>query len=262
MNKEFIFVLVIGSVAMVLMVGAVIFFVVLYQQKLIKKAAEYKMIEALLKDLEISTLNSTIDTQEAERKRIATELHDRVGSMLSAVKLHFGAFSNNDPQNPKVLMLSKLLDDSLDEVRRISHNMTSGVLSKFGLEPALVDLKRTINASDRISMEIYFNNIDKKMSKDLEINLYRIIQESVSNVLKHADATEINVQLTRHEDGHLTLMIEDNGRGFDVNQAKSNSMGLQNIKNRASTFNGELNIDSFVGHGTTITIDFPISSAE
>ncbi len=210
------FVLIMGTLTLLLVVLAVIFFAFLFQRKLIKKQRAFREIENLLQKQEVKAAYQVLEAQEQERKRIAEDLHDRLGSRLAAVKLHFHAFRNNSNNTDSFFNTgSNLLDEAIDEVRDISHNMLSGVLSKFGLVGALQDLKDTLEASKQLTFQIHTSHLEDRLDLEIEVSLYRIVQELVSNVLKHAQATEIILQVNRFE-GEILLIAEDNGVGFEM----------------------------------------------
>ncbi|NVO11897.1 MAG: sensor histidine kinase [Bacteroidales bacterium] len=235
---------------------------------LAEKNSEIKeqKITELIKDQELKSMSAMMEGQEGERKRIAQDLHDRLGSMLSMVKLHFKSVEENIQtlRENNILMYSKannLLDEACDEVRKIANDLTSGILNKFGLIPALNNLKESIEATGQLKIEVLnFGFDESRLDYNIEINLYRIIQELISNILKHSKASEVSIQLLKKEK-QLNIVVEDNGLGFDINQAKNRKgMGLKNIESRVNSLNGEFNIDSGKGAGTTITIDIPLKS--
>lgn len=222
---------------------------------------ERNRVDELLKTQELSSIMNVIEVQEKERKRIAQELHDKLGSMLSVVKLHFKKSENNlqklQQQNKdEYEKANKLLDQACDEVRKIAHNLVSGVLRKFGLVAALEDLKTTIVQSGQLDMELMTTGMDERLSWDYELNLYRIIQELLSNTMKHADATEVSVQLLRNN-GNLNIVYQDNGIGFSLEQIKF-GMGLKNIESRLDKLNGKMDIDTGRGGGSTFKFDIEI----
>lgn len=219
---------------------------------------EKRKVEELLQKQELKSINAMIIGQEGERKRIARDLHDRLGSILSMVKIHFKSVE----ENIEMLKISnlkqyekanELLDIACDEVRKISHDMASGVLNKFGLVAALEDLKEILEQSEKIEVEFIAHGLDDRLDNDVEIAIYRIVQELLSNVLKYAKATEISIQLLKGKNG-INLIVEDNGVGFELND-EINGIGLKNIASRVDALEGLLNIDSAIGKGTTITVD-------
>ena len=218
-----------------------------------------KKVDELLREQEIKSLRSYLSGQDEERKRIAGDLHDRLGSTLSATKLYFNSItgSNWDKGN-SFDKANQLLDTAVDEVRDISHNLLSGAISKFGLTTALTELKETISNTNQIRMEVFINGLDIRLNSKTELHLYRIIQELVSNILKHAKASEITIQLNNFLN-ELTLTVEDNGVGFnEASDTHKNGLGLKSIESRVQSLEGLLRIDSGKGNGTTVLITIPI----
>ena len=180
------------------------------------------------------------------------------------VKLHFSSLEDKiDTTNPvkeKFLSASELLDLAASEVRMISHDLMSGVLVKFGLIPALEDLSSKINETGEIQMHLMTDNMNGSLDGEQELQVYRIVQELIGNTLKHAKASEINIQLNEYEES-VNLMVEDDGVGFDpLKLRKETGIGLENLKARVAKLGGNLNIDSGKGAGTTILIDIPINN--
>ncbi len=249
------------SLLLVILLSSIIIFFYQQRQRAIRqlrkkeKAIFYQRVDDLLQEQEIKSLSASLETQERERKRIAEDLHDRLGSMLSSVKLHYdAASSSSDPE--KMKKAANILDDTIRETRKIAYDLNSAVLSNFGLIPALQDLKETLESSRKIRVILNVFNVNNRLSSELEVNLYRLVQEAISNALKHSNASIITIQFTKHEDNQLTLIIEDNGDGFEVVHMKK-GMGIQNMKARVNKFAGNIVFDSRGGHGTTVIVDIP-----
>ncbi len=224
--------------------------------------AQNKQIDSILKHQESNSIQAMIQGQEAERKRIAKDLHDRLGSMLSTVKLYFtsleaGFTKASQDDETTYHKAVTLLDNACEEVRKISHNMATGVLTRFGLSAAIKELCETISESKQIKVNYVAYELDQRFDNELEINIYRIVQEAASNVLKHAKAKELTIQFTQYPE-HLNIMIEDNGIGFLPDAIETESMGIKNMKARIEQMKGGINIDSTPGRGTTVTIDIPV----
>ncbi|NVJ47436.1 MAG: sensor histidine kinase [Cytophagia bacterium] len=221
-------------------------------------------IDELLQQQEIASLQGVLEGQEQERKRVAIDLHDRLGGILSMVKLHFSAVEEklppDNPEKKKFLTASELLDLAAGEVRNISHNLLSGVLAKFGLLPALKDLTDRINESGEIKLNLIQYNVENALNGEQELQVYRIVQELISNILKHSEAKEATIQLIRNNDEKkVNLIVEDDGKGFDPSAPSlSGGIGLSNLKARVGKLNGQFHIDSGKGAGTSISIDIPI----
>ncbi len=231
-------------------------------KELMKKNNEISQqkIVDLIKAQEVSSINSYMEGQEKERARIAAELHDRLGSLLSAVKLHFSSIEANLDENNSNLESENfrfaldLLDNSVEEVRSISHNLSKGILTQFGLSGAINNLKNAINSAGKI--QIKFIEVGDKFNllPEVEIELFRVIQELITNAIKHSGADEIYVQLITDAEG-LTIVVEDMGVGFDITKLKTKGIGLQNLKNRIEKIGGIYHLESTINKGTTIIIE-------
>lgn len=263
------FIILVVAVALIMIIS-VWLYIIDQRRKNMKLLAEKneeinkQQIDELLQEQEIASLQGVLQGQESERKRVAMDLHDRLGGMLSMVKLHFSAFEEridaSDVKNQKFLKASELLDQATKEVREISHDLLSGVLTKFGLIPALEELKDKISSTGKLKVGIYSNDIKGALNAEQELQLYRIVQELLSNILKHAKAKETNIQLNRSGDS-LNLIVEDDGVGFNLsNSNEKGGIGLINLKARVAKLNGSFHIDSGKGGGTTISIDIPLNN--
>jgi len=252
--------LVIGVVLLVLLFFSILKLNRLKNELILKKST----IDSLLKEQELKFFNAIIKVQEKERQRIAQDLHDRLGSLLSVAKLQYQSVEEylrklNIPNLKQYSKANLLLDEACAEVRNISYSMISGTLMKFGLVAALEDLKESIQGINTINIDLFVHNYKNQLEQEVEITIYRIIQELVSNALVHANAHEITIQLMYGRNG-LNIIVEDDGNGFDVNNiSKDRGIGLKNIRYRVDEIKGELNIDSSLGKGTTVTIDIPLN---
>ena len=222
-----------------------------------------KEISELMMAQDLQTIEAMLTGQDNERKRIAEELHDRLGGMLSTIKIHYGNVeeqiaSLQSQVQEQYAKAGDLINETVEEVRRISHNLHEGILDKFGLQAALEQLKEALGNLDKPHFNWYFHNLDRRFDSQTEINCYRIIQETISNVLRHANANEVTIQLT-YVENNLNVIIEDDGKGFKLDKAEQKGgIGLKNIKGRVQRLNGTIEFDSTEGRGTTIIIDIPI----
>ncbi|HRQ30618.1 MAG TPA: histidine kinase [Saprospiraceae bacterium] len=215
--------------------------------------------EQLKNEQKIQATASIIKGQEEERHRLARDLHDGLGGMLSGLK-----YSLNNMSDHMVLQggitdgfdnALQMLDQAITEMRKVAHNMMPESLIRFGLEATLRDYTEKLNKS--IPMCIHYQSYNyKRVDQSIEINLYRIIQEVINNAIKHAKATDLFVQLD-YIDDQLIIAMEDNGVGFDTSdKSKMNGIGLSNIANRVSYFNGIMEITSTPQKGTLVMIEF------
>jgi signal transduction histidine kinase len=223
---------------------------------------EAQKVVTLLKEQELATIDAMIAGQEKERQQLARDLHDSVGATLAAARLQFehlqkhkGSLKNEDDIFKKI---GQLLEEAYTEVRSMAHIKNSGVIAKFGLLPAIEKLARNISVS-KLNIEVQDFGLNKRISNTLEITIFRIIQELVTNIIKHANATQASISLTQHS-STLNIIIEDNGIGFSPKQvtSKKDGMGLSSIERRVEHLEGVIEIDSNPNKGTTILIDIPL----
>lgn len=215
-----------------------------------------------LKDIESKNqqnlINATIDGQEIERKKIASVLHDSISAQLSSAGLHLSAFSAiSGNKSEEITKTRAIIKEAHDKVRDLSHELLPTLLAKFGLLYALRDLCEK-NSNSLIEFEYASNIPDKKRySEEFEMKAYFIITELLNNILKHSEADHASLTINE-SDGHLQIVITDNGKGFDVGKSRrSEGFGLTQIRARIMNMSGKFQIDSKPGHGTTIAIDIP-----
>jgi two-component system NarL family sensor kinase len=199
---------------------------------------------------------AVMETQEQERKRIAEDLHDSLGHLLSAAKLNLQTI----PGEPDKLVKQSLnlMNDAAVEIRNITFNLMPRTLEEEGLLPCLQELAQKVNVTGILRLNLYVHGMEGfNLEKQIQFNIYRIIQEAVNNVIKYAQAQEINIQLIKDVQ-ELTVMIEDDGQGFDQDLVKKNGRGLKNMQTRTAWLNGTTSIDTAPGRGTTITLLIPV----
>ncbi len=223
-----------------------------------KQEINSQKIKELENNQKLFALDAMISGQEAERKRIASDLHDGLGVLLSTAQMHFNSVDNKIDHPNGVAMYGKanaLLDEACIEVRKIAHNMMPGSLLKLGLVPALNDLCEKLKKKDELEISLEAFEMDHRFKETAEITIYRLIQEMLNNVIKHAKASEVIVQLMNNNE-NFNITVEDNGIGFNVYEAlNSGGMGLKSIESRVKYLNGNLNIVSEQGKGTSVTVD-------
>jgi len=226
-----------------------------YRYKLKQKAA---LDNAIILHNE-QKIKAVLEGQEEERRRIARELHDGVGQKLAGLKLNCSGIISDDKTDPTssaLKNLSNLIDDTAEEVRGISHQMLPKELEQFGLIPAIEGLIESSFKSSVIHSSFEHFGVNNRLSYSIELAIYRILQELVSNILKHANATEVKTELLKRRNSVL-LIIEDNGIGFDHSQKKDHGIGLMNIESRVEAVNGNLSYESEPGKGTVVIVSIP-----
>lgn len=222
------------------------------------KALETQKLTTVLKEQELKSIDAMIEGQEKERQRIANDLHDDLGGLMATVKLHFNALK--EKQTPELYdKTNQLIDDAYQKVRTVAHAKNSGVIAKQGLLKAIIEMANTISATNKIAITVVDHGLENRLENSLELTIFRIIQELITNILKHADASEATIHITNHDDS-LNIMVEDNGKGFNPSQVtKTNKgMGISSIDKRIEHLNGTMTIESEMNQGTTIIIDIPI----
>ncbi|MFT5819262.1 MAG: two-component system NarL family sensor kinase [Crocinitomix sp.] len=232
-----------------------------------KSIEKEKELSELINSQEQAELSAMYNGQESERNRIAMELHDKLGGMLSTVKLYFKSIDKQinllkDENVQQYQKANVLLDEACDETRKMAHQLSSKSMGRIGLFATVNKMQKQISDSGQIKFELRTHGTDDGLKMLNQISIYRIIQELVNNILKHAIATEINVQLNVFPN-IFNLIIEDDGIGFDLNQMVNNSgIGLRETEARVKNMDGTFSIDSGRGGGTTITIDIPLKKEE
>lgn len=221
--------------------------------------------EKLRRQKEIQTVRNTATVigQEKERKRVAVEIHDGIGQMLTSLRIKVEFLEEKTPRNVKeISVLYELIHAIVNETRRICFELQPNVLEDFGLKAALSDLIKNIkkNTDYRIIFDDHYDVIEKNAERDIAI--YRILQETLNNAVKHANADVINVFIESDAE-FVTVQVKDDGIGFDYNskdifETKNNTHGLRNIKERAELLNAKLSICSELEKGTTIKLEIPI----
>ncbi len=224
-----------------------------------QEALRQQQIVELQQKNRLLAMTSMIEGQEAERMRIAKDLHDGLGGLLSSVKSLFSTFQAAIVPREDAALYGKttqLIDEACKEVRRISHNMMPHALSLSGLEGALTDLGEGLRQTGTaVTLEI--NKIPKPLTETRAVMLYRIVQELLANIRKHAEAKHVLLQLMVYRDT-LMLTVEDDGKGFDVDAAhQAGGLGLNSLQSRVEFLDGRMEIDSRRGSGTTVTIEIP-----
>ena len=205
-------------------------------------------------------IEAVIQTEEKERKRIASDLHDGLGPLLSAAKLYFQAYIDANDMDARATIESKLIsiiDSAIDDSSRISHNISPQILEKYGLQVALENFISEIDIRKNINFELSFEKIHRFDLK-VELTIYRTILELIHNTMKHAKASKISIRIYIAKDT-LNLLYEDNGIGFQIEEKMNGSpgMGLKNIRNRVVSLEGNVVFDSRTDEGMKASIIIP-----
>ncbi|MCB2208208.1 MAG: sensor histidine kinase [Bacteroidetes bacterium] len=223
---------------------------IIAQQKIQKLEDEKKLMAA----------QSVMVGQEKERERIARELHDGIGVLLSTASIHFSSVEEkSDAATSEMLQkANKLLKDASKEVRQISHNMMPSVLSKFGLEEAIEDLCEDVEEAGDMTVDLHLSLEEERLPENMEIMIYRIIQEMLNNAIKHAQASKVNLSLIKR-DKEILIAFKDDGVGFDESSLPhGKNLGLSGIRSRIEYMGGRIELQSQPGKGTSYSIAIPV----
>lgn len=216
------------------------------------------------KSVQQKLMSAIVSGQEKERKRIAKELHDGLGQYLSAANYNIdtlGFQMKGDTKKEKtVLIIRRIIENSIEELRSISRNLHPRVLENQGLPKAIEGLCESIGSSKELKIQTHIDDLDTRLTDSLEIGLFRIAQELLNNMLKHSKAKNVNLQLVRHSDS-LLLLVEDDGIGFESSELVKpgfEGSGIRNITTQSKALNGTCHFDSSPGNGTSVTIEIPL----
>ncbi len=208
------------------------------------------------------TVRSILQAQETERARLSRELHDQTGQALAALKLGLGRTRRAqtlEAARDSLGELDQLLGEALTDLRTIAVELRPAALDEFGLVAALERLGRLIRDSHPIAVQLVATLEEgERLPDEIETALYRIVQEALSNVVKHAEASRVHIAIIRR-DQLVIATIEDDGRGFDPLRVSPDRLGLTGIRERAAIFNGRALVESIPGRGSTITAELPLT---
>jgi two-component system, NarL family, sensor kinase len=250
--------LLMGATAAVLVVSLLLYRNYSHQQKL-----QRQRINELETEKKLMATEAVLKGEEQERTRLAKDLHDGLGGMLSGIKYSFNIMKENlimTPENQQAFERSMdMLDSSIKEMRRVAHNMMPESLVKFGLDTALKDFCNDIHKSG--ALQVNYQSIGLEgtpLEQTTAITIYRIVQELIGNTLKHAAAKTAIVQVTK-SNNQFAVTVEDDGKGFDTTILKqSKGIGWTNIQHRVDFLKGKLDVSSEAGKGTSVHIEFNI----
>jgi two-component system, NarL family, sensor kinase len=233
-----------------------------YRNINIRKQIAEKEVLQLQQEKQLEASNAVIKGQESERSRLARDLHDGLGGLLSGIKFSLNSMTGNmilSEQNANTFSVAlNQLDSAISEMRRVAHSMMPEALLKFGLKDALQDFCEGITQTGKLKVRFQALGLEGRLEQSTEVTLYRITQELLNNTMKHAQATEAHVQLMQDEN-MLTLTVEDNGKGFNINDLQNNKgAGISNVESRVAYLNGKLDIKSDDTHGTSVEVQITV----
>lgn len=216
--------------------------------------------EKKLKEQELKAIDALLEGQEKERQQIASDLHDHIGANLASISAYFEVLKQKMSNTADASVFDKvyqLLKETYKDIRGISHYKNSTVIADKAFIVALKDLTQKLQVLHEIQFNIHSFNENQKIPHYLEVTLFRILQELLANIIKHAQAKNVEIYVNFYEDS-LNIIVEDDGVGFDTSEVKDDGIGLSSIKKRLKAINGEMQIDTQPNRGTTIILDLTL----
>ncbi len=247
----------IGTVAMLLLAIAIVLFMVFYQKRMIQEQLKRQVLEL---EYQQKMMAAALESQENERRRVAGDLHDSIGGMLSAIRVGITTMAKQMEDPHGLDQFKEMLDDTIGSVRRISRDLMPSTLEKFGLVHALKELCERFQATSYIPIAFQEHGEFQGMDPKKELIIFRVAQELVNNAVKHSQANSITVSISSID--HLQIMVEDDGIGFDLEttrnlQQSGKGLGLFNIENRIRVLNARLDFERPLQKGSKIVITIP-----
>jgi len=244
-QSDIIILIVAGCLGMLILVAFIILFVLYYQKKVLAQQNQMQVAE---NKYQRELLSAAIQVEEKERERIAKNIHDDVGTLLNVLKLNLSKISRNAKNEELTQKLSNvnllLLEDSIQSIRGIAKDLVPPTLVKLGYIKALNELCKHINNSGQISVNFIQSNLETRLPEQTELQLYRLTQELLNNIIKHAGAKEITIEL-KPANAFYNLLISHNGRGITNAQVhelskEQKGLGLKSIQSRAQLINASV----------------------
>lgn len=258
--KEKINTFYIGLIASVSLLLILLLYAYFQRTKGIKQKEKLHLLEMdkVIQDSKISNLTLMLEGQEQERGRIARDLHDGLGSLLSGTKMNLFLLKDksSDHHQPQIERSMAQIDIAVDELRRVAHNLMPDLLLKYGLQETLMEYVSRM-ATPTLDVDVQFLHYSNQLPLESQLLVYRIVQELVNNAVKHAAAEQIIIQFIENESDYV-IIVEDDGEGFDTKILNhAHSAGFHNIRSRVEFLKGTLQIESQIHIGTNIEIKFP-----
>jgi two-component system NarL family sensor kinase len=249
----------VGTVGMLLLAIAIILFMVMYQKRMIAEQLKRQQLEA---DLQQRMMQAELVSQENERRRLAADLHDSIGGMLSAIRVGISTISKQ-VADPNIEQTKQMLDDTISSVRRISRDLMPSTLERFGLSQAIQEMCERFSSTTKLPIHFHEHGILNGLDKTKELMLFRITQELINNSIKHAQASQLDISIEAAD--KLKIIAEDDGVGFNIDEqliSGKKGLGLFSIQNRASLLGATLEYDRERKKGTRVTLTLPLKDEQ
>lgn len=254
-SKESIIVIISGTLILIIL-GGVIFSILLIHQRRHRKNLFEK--QSLKSQFTQTLLQTQLEIQEQTLQNISQEIHDNTSQLLGLIKLNLATTkAADDKAQQKITDAHQLTEQVINSIRQMSHTLDSGFVARIGLPEAIRYQLQLIQKTEEFKTDLDVHGEEQKPDTQKELILFRMVQESLNNIIKHANATKINVVLN-YSPEQLIIIISDNGSGFEQTPGKNNGIGIQNMHNRAKMIGATLNIESVLNKGTCTTVTLPL----
>lgn len=258
-TNQIVLIFVFSAIFVVFMAIILILFLVIYQKRIVTQKNRLQQLE---NERQQSLLRATIEGQERERERLAKDLHDDIGSLLSGLNLNLKFQKNrthlDEEQKSFLEEACQMVAQGIENVRNVSHNLLPPTLEEFGLIQAMKECVEPLRTSGEIQINIRHTNTWFSLSKNTALGLLRVFQELMQNTIKHANASAIDVHLDIQTD-LVIFNYQDNGVGLHFSTSNFDGIGLKNIESRISALNGHVHVDTDASSGYRIEISVPIT---
>jgi signal transduction histidine kinase len=251
--SDFTILFIFATSGMLILAGGIVFFVLFYKKRMLEARLREQHMEVVYQQ---KMMEAALESQENERKRLAADLHDGIGAMLSAIRMNLGTLARTESVSAETVQPVKtMLDETIESVRKISRDLLPSTLEKFGLTVALKEMCERFKSLTAVDIRYTEEGEAVDLEKTREILVFRIVQELINNALKHAHASAIAVQVIWK--GNLQISVADNGKGFSLDH-QPKGLGLFNMQNRARVLRAEFVIEPNHPSGIKATLTVPV----
>lgn len=261
-STNIVLIFAVSAAIVVLLAILLILFLLIYQKRIVTQENRLQKLE---NERQKVLLKATIEGQERERQRLAKDLHDGIGSLLSGLSMNMKfQKGKEDPASEQGRFLSEacdMLDEGIHNVRAVSHNLMPATLEKLGLVAAMKEAIGRINKTDDLKIDLKTVHTPYGIPKDVSLGLLRIFQELLQNTIKHSGASEVQVAVEYHSD-HIRLHYADNGKGLDKSAINSDGIGMKNMESRIQALEGRFHLNKTNKNGFEAEIEVPLVSEE
>lgn len=259
-NNQIVLIFVISAAFVVLLAVLLILFVVIYNKRIVTQENRLQKLENERQQL---LLKATIEGQERERSRLAKDLHDSIGALLSGLSLNLKFQKSKEDTNSKQFAFledaCQLVQEGIENVRKVSHNLLPSTLEDFGLISAMEESVAFVNQYENLQIMIKCEHPKMALSNTIALGLLRVFQELIQNTIKHAEATKVNAIISCEADD-IVLTYNDNGVGFNGHLKDSKGIGMKNIQSRIQALDGIFDIDYTAPKGFNARIKVPLKT--